>query len=336
VLRVEATDVFGEPALGNGDQLRAAEIEIERGAEDGFKGVEPEFNSLLLVFQPFDEFAFGFFSDGGEIFAETFGVGSEIVGVQEIGLDVGIADDSCCAAQSADRTSKRFGLLVDAGDVGGENVGGENEEFESGFDSPRGGPQMMDAFGRGFFEAGGNGCLEHQALTKEGGNGLRHHFTFRYRCTTGPEDDTTPEQKLRATGAMNGCSVRCKQEVVMKLTSVKSMVMKGVTVGLIAGAFALAAPAKAQAQQFAVGVQFGSPGYGYAAPGDYYARQRYEELCRQRAFAAQQAYARQQAWAQREAFERHEAIERQEAYGRGYDRDRDRRDHDDHRDWDRR
>ncbi|HEY1995441.1 MAG TPA: hypothetical protein VGG81_13625 [Edaphobacter sp.] len=116
----------------------------------------------------------------------------------------------------------------------------------------------------------------------------------------------------------------------MKLTSVKSMVRKGVTVGLMAGAFALAAPAKAQAQQFAVGVQFGSPSYGYVAPGDYYARQRYEELCRQRAFAAQQAYARQQAWAQHEAFERHEA------YGRGYDRDRDHRDRDDHRDWDRR
>src|SRR5258708_33755459 len=84
---------------------------------------------------------------------------------------------------------------------------------------------------------------------------------------------------------VNGGSVRGKQEVVMKLTSVKSMVMKGVTVGLVAGAVALAAPAKAQAQQFAVGVQFGSPGYGYVAPGDYYARQRYEELCRERAFA---------------------------------------------------
>jgi len=115
----------------------------------------------------------------------------------------------------------------------------------------------------------------------------------------------------------------------MKLTSVKSMVMNSLTIGLVAGAVALAAPAKAQAQQFAVGVQFGSPAYGYDVPRDYYARQRYEELCRQRAFEAQQAYARHEAW------ERHEAFERQEAYGRfGYDRDR--RDHDDHRDWDRR
>jgi hypothetical protein len=128
----------------------------------------------------------------------------------------------------------------------------------------------------------------------------------------------------------------------MKLTSVKSMLMKGVTVGLVAGAVALAAPAKAQAQQFAVGVQFGSPGYGYSSNGDYYARQRYEELCRRRAFEAQQAYARQQAWAQHEAWERHEGWERQQAFGRygyGYrdrNRDQDRRDRDDHRDWDRR
>jgi hypothetical protein len=33
-------------------------------------------------------------------------------------------------------------LLVDAG-----NVGGEYEELEGGFDPPRGGTQIMDAFG---------------------------------------------------------------------------------------------------------------------------------------------------------------------------------------------
>jgi hypothetical protein len=109
----------------------------------------------------------------------------------------------------------------------------------------------------------------------------------------------------------------------MKLSSVKSMVRKGVTVGLVAGAVVLAAPPKAQAQQFAVGVQFGSPSFGYYNSGDNYARQRYEELCRQRAFAAQQAYAPQQVWA------RHEAFERQEAFAY---RDRDRHDRDDHRD----
>jgi hypothetical protein len=129
----------------------------------------------------------------------------------------------------------------------------------------------------------------------------------------------------------------------MKLTNVKALIAKSLTVGLLVGAFVLAVPAKADAQQFAVGVQFGSPSYGYDSPRDYYARQRYEELCRQRAFAAQQAaYARQQAWAQQEAFERHEAWERQQSYNRfDGDRDRgwrDRDDHrarDDHRDWDR-
>jgi hypothetical protein len=128
-----------------------------------------------------------------------------------------------------------------------------------------------------------------------------------------------------------GVHLERKQEVVMKLASVKSMAAKGLTVSLIAGAIALTAPAKAQAQQFAVGVQFGSPGYGYGVPADYYARQRYEELCRERAFAAQQAYARQRAWAQHEGWERHEAWERNEAFEH-----RDRRDRDDHRDWDRR
>src|SRR5215470_19547975 len=94
----------------------------------------------------------------------------------------------------------------------------------------------------------------------------------------------------------------------MKLTSIKSMIAKGVTVGLLAGAVALAAPAKAEAQQFAVGVQFGSPSYGYVAPADYYARQRYE------------AYCREQARLQHEAWLRHEAWERQQAYYRDHDR----------------
>jgi hypothetical protein len=106
----------------------------------------------------------------------------------------------------------------------------------------------------------------------------------------------------------------------MKLTSVKSMIAKGVTVGLLAGAIALAAPAKAEAQQFAVGVEFGSPAYGYVAPGDYYARQRYEEYCRQ------QARLQHEAWVRQQAYNRY-------AYR---DHDRDRHDRNDHRDWDRR
>lgn len=125
----------------------------------------------------------------------------------------------------------------------------------------------------------------------------------------------------------------------MKLTNVKSLVTKSLTVGLLAGAFVLAAPAKANAQ-VAIGVQFGAPVYdGY---NDYYARQRWEQYRRQQAYEAQQEYARQQAWAQHEAWERHEAIERREAwerqqaygnYGYAYG-DRDRRDHGRHHDRD--
>jgi hypothetical protein len=57
----------------------------------------------------------------------------------------------------------------------------------------------------------------------------------------------------------------------MKITNIKAMMVKGVTVGLLAGAVALAAPAKANA---AVVVGVGVGGYPYAygyAPG-YYGR----------------------------------------------------------------
>jgi hypothetical protein len=61
----------------------------------------------------------------------------------------------------------------------------------------------------------------------------------------------------------------------MKITNVKAMVAKGVTIGLLAGAFALAAPAKAEAQ---VVVQVGYPHYVYGP--DYYARLRFDEARR--------------------------------------------------------
>jgi hypothetical protein len=61
----------------------------------------------------------------------------------------------------------------------------------------------------------------------------------------------------------------------MKIPNVKTMIARSVTVGLVAAAFALAAPAKADAQQFAVGVQVGYP-HGYYGP-DYYARLRVEQ-----------------------------------------------------------
>ena len=61
----------------------------------------------------------------------------------------------------------------------------------------------------------------------------------------------------------------------MTSTKAKAMIAKGVTVGLLAGAFALAAPAKADAQ---VVVQVGYPHYVYGP--DYYARLRFEEARR--------------------------------------------------------
>jgi hypothetical protein len=62
----------------------------------------------------------------------------------------------------------------------------------------------------------------------------------------------------------------------MKLAKVKSMLAKGVTVGLLAVAVLMSAPAKANAQ-VVVGVGFGAPYYG--RPG-YYERLRIEEARR--------------------------------------------------------
>jgi hypothetical protein len=78
----------------------------------------------------------------------------------------------------------------------------------------------------------------------------------------------------------------------MKITSVMAMVAKGVTVGLLAGAFALAAPAKADAQQFAVGVRVGYPQYGYAR------REHYDHLRFERE-------RRHEEWARAHEFGRH-------------------------------
>jgi hypothetical protein len=77
----------------------------------------------------------------------------------------------------------------------------------------------------------------------------------------------------------------------MKFTNVKAMVAKGVTVALLAGAFALAAPVKAEAQRFVVGVQVGYPQRAYYGP-DYYARLRYEEARRHEEWVRAHRYER--------------------------------------------
>jgi hypothetical protein len=62
----------------------------------------------------------------------------------------------------------------------------------------------------------------------------------------------------------------------MKITNVKAMVAKGITVGLLACAFVLAVPGKADAQQFTVGLQAGYPHYDRARR-DYYHHLRFEQ-----------------------------------------------------------
>ena len=99
----------------------------------------------------------------------------------------------------------------------------------------------------------------------------------------------------------------------MTIPNVKAMVVKAITVGLVAGALAMVAPAKAEAQHFTFGVQVGGPVYGYQGGYD---RERYEAYCRQQEYVRQQANLRQQAFLQHDAWERHE----HEAWEHGGDR----------------
>ena len=96
----------------------------------------------------------------------------------------------------------------------------------------------------------------------------------------------------------------------MKVTNVRAMVAKLLAVGFLAGAFALVAPVKAEAQGFAVGVRVGYPRYDYVRR-DYYDHLRFEG-------ARRAAFIRQQEWDRRQAFLRHEAWERHQRffYGR--------------------
>jgi hypothetical protein len=66
----------------------------------------------------------------------------------------------------------------------------------------------------------------------------------------------------------------------MKSTNVKSLIAKVMTVGLLAGAVVLAAPAKAEAQGVAFGLQVGYPHYDYSRR-DAFEFQRREAIRRQ-------------------------------------------------------
>lgn len=97
----------------------------------------------------------------------------------------------------------------------------------------------------------------------------------------------------------------------MKIANVKGMVAKLMLAGLAAGAFAIAAPTPAQAQQFAVSAQFGQPVYvgdhdGYRYDRDDYYRSR-EEI---REREAREEFLRRQAFIQHERWEHEHRFDR--------------------------
>jgi hypothetical protein len=86
----------------------------------------------------------------------------------------------------------------------------------------------------------------------------------------------------------------------MKSTNVKAMVAKVMTAGLLAGAFVMAAPVKAEAQQFGAVVQVGYPHLDYSQRG-YYERQRMEQE-RRAEFERREAIRRHEEWARMHRF----------------------------------
>jgi len=106
-----------------------------------------------------------------------------------------------------------------------------------------------------------------------------------------------------------GVHLYVAQEVVMKTNSIKTNGLKGIftkviLAGTLAGAVLMAAPQKAQAQQFAVGVQFGHPVYRGPVYGPVYDRGFYADRRREEF--------------RREEFLRHERWEREHSFYRGY------------------
>lgn len=112
----------------------------------------------------------------------------------------------------------------------------------------------------------------------------------------------------------------------MKFANVKSIAIKVSIATFAAGALLFAGSPPAQAQQWGVGVQYGTPAYAqYSAPGyvvdrdDYY-RDRDRHMFYERERARQEFFERQrrEEFLRRQAYMRHEWWEH-----RDYDRDRD-------------
>ena len=111
----------------------------------------------------------------------------------------------------------------------------------------------------------------------------------------------------------------------MKIATIKSLAAKFAITGLAAGAFLLASPAQSQAQQFAVGVQFGHPAYvvdrdDYRYDRDYRAREEFREHEAREAYARRQAYLAHERW-EAEQRERRQAYLRHEYWEHRYDHD---------------
>ncbi len=106
----------------------------------------------------------------------------------------------------------------------------------------------------------------------------------------------------------------CSQEAVMKIARVKGAVAKAMMVVLAAGALVFVSPMKSQAQQVAVGVQFGHPAYVYDHDGyrhdrdgywydrDGYRRDEFRDRERREAFERRQAYLRHEQWEHAERY----------------------------------
>ncbi len=103
----------------------------------------------------------------------------------------------------------------------------------------------------------------------------------------------------------------------MTIQSVKRVFLKATAATVLLGALFVAAP-KANAQQFAVGVQFGAPAYGYN--DGYYDHLRWEreqaELARRDAFIRHEQWERHEAWEHRDGWrDRHDDWDRRDGYG---------------------
>lgn len=124
---------------------------------------------------------------------------------------------------------------------------------------------------------------------------------------------------------------RIREVLLMKLISIKAASAKIVTLGLLAAAFGVTSPSRAQAQ-VSLGIQLGGPVYGptvYHAPAYSYAPEYYpqgygdngygdrEAWERHAAHERHEAQERYEAQLRREEHERHEAWERERRYNRG-------------------